>query len=142
MEKASGDEGVNIAVLPSVLNVTIPAILVPPVFFSVNVEGLTVRPCTTSSNVAVIVEATATPIAPVAGLVLTNVGVASDEIEEDKVCSDERTGDCPILVLALSDSTLVGLVFCPSLSEISPSLSDGGTDNNGHTIASNNAMLI
>lgn len=50
-----------------------------------NVEGLTVRPCTTSSNVAVMVEVTATPIAPLAGLVLITVGgVASDELVETR----------------------------------------------------------
>ena len=97
------------AVLPSVLNVTIPAILVPPVFFSVKVEGLTVRSCTTSPNVAVIVEVTAIPIAPVLAWALTTVGgVASEELEENISCSsDEGGGGCSILVLALSDSTLV-----------------------------------
>ena len=46
--------------------VTVPAILVPALFLSVNVVPVTVALCTASLNVAVTDELTATPVAPLA----------------------------------------------------------------------------
>ena len=68
------------ATLP--LNVTVPAILVPALFFRVKVEVVTVELWTASLKVAVIELVTATPVAPSVGLVLTTVGgVVSVEAE-------------------------------------------------------------
>ena len=67
------------AVFASVLNVNVPAILVPAPFFTANIAGLD-QLCTGSLNVAAIDEVTGTPEAPLAGLVLvTEGGVVSDE---------------------------------------------------------------
>ena len=66
------------AVFASVLNVNVPAILVPAPFFTVNIAGLD-QLCTGSLNVAAIDEVTGTPEAPLAGLVLvTEGGVVSE----------------------------------------------------------------
>jgi hypothetical protein len=70
----------KVATLP--LNVTVPAILVPALFFRVKVKVVTVELWTASLKVAVIELVTATPVAPSVGLVLTTVGgVVSVEVE-------------------------------------------------------------
>ena len=62
--------------------VTVPGILVPVPFLSVNVVPVTVALCTASLNVAVTVELTATPVAPASGAFVVTVGeVASAELD-------------------------------------------------------------
>ena len=72
VEGDNDDVGTNVATKP--FNDTVPEIEVPALFFSVNVEVLTVAGCTDSLNVAVIEELIATPVASPAGLVITTVG--------------------------------------------------------------------
>ena len=72
VEGDNDDAGTNVATKP--FNDTAPAIEVPALFFSVNVEVLTVAGCTASLNVALIEEVTATPVAPPDGVVLVTVG--------------------------------------------------------------------
>ena len=67
VENFNAEEGVNVTVLPSVLNEN-----VPPIFavlsFTVNVEVVTVVGFTFSLNVALTFDPTATPVAPLAGI--------------------------------------------------------------------------
>ena len=67
----------NVAVRPS--EVTCPVILALALFFSINVEVVTVVPSIFSLNVGLMTELAATPVAPPAGVVLVTVGgVLSD----------------------------------------------------------------
>ena len=78
VENPSDEEGLKVTVFASVLNANVPAILVPAPLFTVNIVGLD-QLCTGSLNVAVIEEVTATPVAPLSGLVImTDGGVVSE----------------------------------------------------------------
>ena len=69
----------KVAVFVALSYVTVPAILVPALFLSVNVVPVTVALGTASLNVALIEEPTATPVAPLVGDLLVTVGgVVSD----------------------------------------------------------------
>src|SRR5438094_472620 len=67
------EDGVNVAVLPSGLRDTVPLTALLPVF-KVKLVVLTVELCTASLNVAVMGELIATPVAPLAGIVLLTLG--------------------------------------------------------------------
>jgi hypothetical protein len=79
VEAAREELGFKVAVLASVPNDTAPRILVPALFFKVNVVPVTVELCTASLNVATTEELTATLVSPPAGLVLTTVGGVKSE---------------------------------------------------------------
>ena len=64
----------NVAVNEAASYVTVPAILVPALFLSVNVVPVTVALWTASLNVAVTDELTATPVAPASGAFVVTVG--------------------------------------------------------------------
>jgi hypothetical protein len=73
-EGASGDDGSRVAVFLSALSVTEAGMVVPP-SFSVNVAVVIVDGFIASLNVARILAVTTTLVAPLAGLVLTTVGL-------------------------------------------------------------------
>src|SRR6476659_3783128 len=73
VEGANGEECVKVTVLRSELKANAPGKVVPTLFFTVNMVELD-QLCTGSLNVAVTGEVTATPVTPLAGLVLTTVG--------------------------------------------------------------------
>jgi len=75
VEAASDEDGLNVAVLPSVLIYDIvPGIPVPALFFRINEDVVMVELLIASLNLAVIEVVTGTPVAPFAGLVLVTVG--------------------------------------------------------------------
>ena len=68
--------------------VTVPGILVPALFLSVNVVPVTVELFTASLNVAVTDELTTTPVAPASGAFVVTVG----EIVSGAVVNDHLVG--------------------------------------------------
>ena len=74
VENFNVEEGVNVTVLPSVLNENVPPIFAVP-SFTVNVELVTDVGLIFSLNVPLTVDPTTTPVAPLVGIVLVTVGL-------------------------------------------------------------------